>query len=885
MKNNITNLIQQQHIFLDAKEEILAIWLEYDFANLFLKNKSADDDDFVKNYVNGVFDYFMDVIASNVKIGECPAMYTLLAQLKDRDIGVSELFDMCNHFSNSMINFTYTKNIDSQILFNEISYLFDENFKSILKFYTETVFQKEQEINRSVKLLSEYKKALDDSALISKTDVDGKITYVNDKLVKLCGYSKEELIGKKHNIMKHNDMNNTYFENLWNELKKKNIFKGTIKNRKKNGEAFYIDVTIVKINDPYDQNSEYMSVAYDVTTLVNSKLEALEAGQAKEYFLSNMSHEIRTPLNAILGFVNLLMDEDLSKKHRKYLDIIFNSGENLLSIINDILDFSKLRSGEFSIDPKVFSIHDEISHTMELFVASANSKNITITSFIDPTIPTEIFADPLRIQQIISNFLSNAIKFTPYGGVISVEASCENSILKIRVKDNGIGISREDLKDVFTAFAQAQHSKNKKNDGTGLGLYICEQLANHMNGRVTANSSLGKGSTFWLKVPVQIRSTSCKVIEEIEEFKSMNVVVYSKDDQSFDKYESFIKYSEIFGMKTKVVDTIDVEFDIAVLIYEDIDEAMKREIIKSKKKFVILMNKVHNDFENYTHIVSLCFPLYCSKIRTALLELLHPESYVQPSKKISKKFHGHILVAEDNEANQELIKILLGKYGVSFDIAVNGLEAVTMYKSAKYDLILMDEQMPVMGGNEAVKAIVQYENENKLPHTPISALTANVIQVIKDKEIAYGYDAFLAKPIILKDLEKVFQMYLKTAYIDVEVTKEIEKKESKIDGLDIEALTEELMLSEEEIMMLLGMFMKKMKKILPELKEKIDIRDYKKIALIAHSIKGSSGNFRIEYLQHIASEMEQMAKNEESNYDYEAIFQKIEKKIKAIKIS
>ncbi len=888
MYAKIPNLIKQQHKILDSKEKILSRWKNYDFFKVISENQAIQKDQFrssfIDEYVEGVFDYYMSVVAKNTKLGECPIMFNLLTHLKDRDIGLSELFDMCNHLRTTMLDFMHEEGLYSHELFKEISYLFDENFKSILHFYTDTVYQKEQEINKNVKLLSEYKKALDNSALISKTDTDGVITYVNDKFIKLCGFSKEELIGKKHNVMKHNDMGSNYYKNLWEELKRKDIFRGTIKNRKKNGKAFYIDVTIVKINDPYDCSSEYMSVAYDVTTLVKSRIEALEASKAKEYFLSNMSHEIRTPLNAILGFVNLLMDEDLSKKHRKYLDIIFNSGENLLSIINDILDFSKLRSGEFSIDPKVFSIHDEISHTMELFVASANSKNITITSFIDPTIPTEIFADPLRIQQIISNYLSNAIKFTPYGGVISVEASCENSILKIRVKDNGMGISKEELKDVFSAFAQAQHSKNKKNDGTGLGLYICEQLASHMNGEVSANSSLGKGSTFWLKVPVQIRSKSCKVIEEIDEFKSLNIVVYSKDEHSYEKYESFIKYSDIFGMKTKIVDTIDSDFDIAVLIYEEIDETMKRKILNSNKKYVILMNKIRDDFENYLHIVPLYFPLYCSKIRTTLLELLYPESYVQPRKKISKKFHGHILVAEDNEANQELIKILLGKYGVTFDMAVNGFEAVKMYKSNRYDLILMDEQMPIMDGNEAVKEIVNYEKKSGYAHTPVSVLTANVIQVIKNKDIAHGYDAFLAKPIILKDLEKVFQMYLKTTYIDADLSKKSEFAEGKIEGIDIEALTEELMLSEDEIKMLLGMFIKKMNKLLPELHEMIQSKEYKKIALIAHSIKGSSGNFRMEILQNNSSEMEQMAKEENRDYDYEKNFKIIEERILAIKI-
>lgn len=885
MKREVSSLVSIQSEFIRSKEVILSDWMGYDSPKKILKQHDIESQKFISDFGGGVFDYFMGVISGDVEIGSCPVMQQLLAYLKDRDISADELFEICSHFRRAMIDFSYHINVNSKEVFDDISYIFDKNFRGILKYYTDTIFQKEQEIDRNVKLLSEYKKALDESALISKTDLNGNITYVNDKFVELCGFDREELIGKKHNIMRHPDMNEEYFKNLWGSLKNTNLYKGTIKNLKKSGDYFYIDTTIVKITDPHENIPEYMSISYDVTKLVDARLEALNASQAKEYFLSNMSHEIRTPLNAILGFVNLLIDEDISKKHRRYLDIILNSGENLLSIINGILDFSKLRSGEFTIEPKLFSIHEEISHTMELFVPSASKKNITITSFIDPTIPSELFADPLRITQILSNFLSNAIKFTPDGGIVNVEATCEGDTLKIRVKDNGIGISKDDLKQIFTAFAQAKHSPNVNNYGTGLGLSICHQLAAHMKGSVTADSALGKGSTFYLKVPVEIRSASCKILDDIQSFKALKIAVYAKDKISLQKHEAFLKYANIFDMNTTVIYDLytEVDYDVTIFINCEIDDDIRNHILNSDNKYIALMRKFTDKFDKYDHIVPMYFPLYCSKIHAVFEELLYNSSSSSYSTKSSHKYLGHILVAEDNEANQELIKILLEKYGLTFDLAKNGLEAFELYKKNSYDLILMDEQMPVMNGIEAVKNILEYEKNNLIKHTPISALTANVIKGAREQGLLIGFDSFLGKPIILKELEKVFSKYL-------EVNKEdtFEHKENgslmSISGLDIKKLREELLLKDEELLMLVELFTKKMNKNIPKLKEAIREKDYKNIALIAHSIKGSSANFRLELLQNSSNEMEKMAKENNSEYDYESVFEIIKERVEMIKI-
>ncbi|MBD3806964.1 histidine kinase dimerization/phospho-acceptor domain-containing protein, partial [Sulfuricurvum sp.] len=246
-------------ILYGEKEAILDEWISEEPCTVILKRHEIDIGDFKVQYADSIFEYFMGVVAGQIQFGECPVIAKLIEYLKNKELRADELFTLCTHFKRSVINATYRLGINEQSVFLAISYLFDQNFASVLKLYTDTIYQKEQ--------------------------------------------------------------------------------------------------------------------------------EALNASKAKEYFLSNMSHEIRTPLNAILGFVSLLRDETTNPRYQQYLDIISNSGENLLHIINDILDFSKLRSGEFTVDPQPFNIHDEISHTMELFVPSANSKSITLTSFIDPSIP------------------------------------------------------------------------------------------------------------------------------------------------------------------------------------------------------------------------------------------------------------------------------------------------------------------------------------------------------------------------------------------------------------------------------------------------------------------------------------------------------------------
>jgi len=855
------------------KEDILNEWVSQESCSEILKRHEIDSHLFVSQYASNVFDYFMGVVSGEVELGRCPVMADLIDYLKNRELRADELFMLCTNFKKSVLNATYNLSFNSQELFNAISYLFDQNFSSLLRLYTDTIFQKEQEIDKNVKLLEEYKNAIDESAIVAMTDETGSIIYVNDNLSKICGYLPDELIGHKHSIMRHPDMSGEFFEELWETIKSGKVFKGTFKNRKKDGNYFYIDNTIVPIKDPLSGAVEYISIGYDVTQLISATEKAIEAGKAKEYFLSNMSHEIRTPMNAILGFVSLLKDEVKYPRQQKYLDIIENSGENLLYIINDILDFSKLQSGEFTIDPHPFSIHDEIAHTMELFVPSANLHNITITSFISPSIPKTIISDPLRITQIVGNFLSNAIKFSLNGGNIDVQVSMKDHWLQVSVKDHGKGILKADQERIFDAFSQAQGGKGL--GGTGLGLSICRQLAEKMGGKIVLVSEVGRGSTFSLQIPVRIEDYHPIDKMDVSMFKKLSFAFLKPDPSELYKLESMQQYWKFFNLNVNEVEEIHGECDLLIFLDNSINSDSRQKIIELGIPAIAIMDYLDRRYDDIVSIIPLTFPIYCSKMQQAISDALGIENTIQHSKKSithhQQGYQGHILVVEDNSANQELIKILLERFGLRYTMAFNGAEALALRQEHSFDLILMDEQMPVMDGNEAMRAILEYEKHNSLPHIPIVALTANMVKGSREKAMANGYDGFLGKPIVVSEINHIFAKFLKSSeqYLKSSPAYPSEQRFN----LDVTLLTEALMLEEEQVHHLLLLYEKKMEELLYELESEIKEKHWDDVKFTAHSIKGSSSNFRFEDLSRLAYAIEESAMEQDEEFDFNEAFE------------
>ncbi len=362
----------------------------------------------------------------------------------------------------------------------------------------------EEEVISRTKTLNQYKKAVDYSAIVSKTDAKGMITYVNDQFVELSGFREDELIGKNHNVIRHPDMDATIFKELWDTIKSKKMWKGQIKNRTKDGATYYVASTVIPILNSDNEIEEYLAVRFDISDIVKSRIDAEKADIAKSTFLANMSHEIRTPLNAIIGFSQILSrSNELNIEQSKQASIIESSANSLLAIINDILDLSKIESGSFQVNNTNTDLYFICEHVVELFSKKALEKDIRLVFNMDHKIPLCVYTDGARIRQVLSNLLGNAIKFTPNNEKISLNISIislTNNRVNIRfeVVDTGIGISKEKQADIFQPFTQVDNQTNRKYEGTGLGLSICTHIVESLQSSLKLDSQIDKGSSFYL---------------------------------------------------------------------------------------------------------------------------------------------------------------------------------------------------------------------------------------------------------------------------------------------------------------------------------------------------------------------------------------------------
>lgn len=877
------NLLCSLPQIISLKDAIVEQWIYDSEVSTILQGHDISINAFQKHYARGVFDFFIDVLESKIEVGDCPVIGNFLDYLKDREITADELFVICSQFRQSMIEYATKKCSDPISISKELSHVFDRNFSGVLKSYTDTIFAKEQEIAKNVKLLGEYKKAIDASAIVSKTDTDGIITYINDNFIKRCGYDADELIGSRHNIVWDESESQELFEQIHVKMLAGQTFHETVKNRKNCGEIYYVDMTVIPIYDHNNEISEYMEISYEVTTLIEATREAVAADKAKEYFLSNMSHEIRTPLNAILGFVSLLSDETVSERHQQYLNIIHNSGENLLSIMNDILDFSKLQSGEFVIDPQPFNIHEELSKTLELFVSSANEKQITLLSYFDPKIPHILLADILRIKQIVSNFISNAIKFSPPSSRIEIRVSCENSELSISVRDWGIGLDKRDICRIFDPFSQVKSDAEQLLGGTGLGLSICKKLAEHMDGTIKVDSKKGEGSTFALIIPVVIQESCGKHLFDPEPFKKMKIALLRESDKPSQTLESLEYYLDFFNIERDIISLDAVDgYDLILFLDEEISLQSLQKLNAKGKHSIAIMEHLSDRYDSESLVTPLFFPFYCAKIHQAFSNATNVTMQDENRHiKLQRRFKGKVLVAEDNVANQELIKVMLARYEIAYLVVSDGSQAVERYKADAFDMILMDEQMPIKTGLEATREILEYEQESNRKHTPIVALTANVIKGAKERGMESGYDAFLGKPVVVKELERLFALYLKELEPQEREYRQHQATESSI---DYTALQDELQLDYEQLKTLLEIYVKKMDEILPKLHDAIQKKDFDQIRKLAHNIKGSSANFRLSETQRIAKVIEDSAAHCEESFEFEEAYEVLQSEYHKIRL-
>ncbi|MEA2100256.1 MAG: FIST N-terminal domain-containing protein, partial [Campylobacterota bacterium] len=407
------------------------------------------------------------------------------------------------------IDSKHNKNNTKKLLETQDSSLSDRGTLHLIDYITKELEEKEKRVEFSEKLLKEYLNGINLSLIISKTDKYGIIKYTNSKFEEISGYKNSELIGKNHNIVRHPDVSSDVFKDIWKTLVKGNIWSGSFPNLKKDGSTYYVSSSIIPIHGRDGEIFEYMAIREDITSLQEARVKAEKAEAIQAMFLANMSHEIRTPMNGILGFSELLLNSNLDETQKNYVDIINSSANGLLGIINDILDFSKLQNEKVEIEKIPVDTIYEFNNLFELLRSIADNKSIKYTKNFDENISKCLLCDPTRIKQVLTNLISNAIKFTPDFGQVEFIVDViktTNSTQKIlfKIKDSGIGIAKDKQKLIFVAFSQADSSTTREFGGTGLGLSISKGFVDTMGGELKVNSTLGEGSEFSFELEFDI---------------------------------------------------------------------------------------------------------------------------------------------------------------------------------------------------------------------------------------------------------------------------------------------------------------------------------------------------------------------------------------------
>lgn len=372
--------------------------------------------------------------------------------------------------------------------------------------------ESEKRIQETLKEISDYKYAMDESGIVVITDQKGIIRYTNDLFCEISQYTREELIGKDHRIINSGFHPKEFFKDLWRTITVGKIWKGEVKNKAKDGSFYWVYTVIVPFLNKKGKPYQYVTIRRDITEekqlseeLINSKEAADAANRSKSEFLANMSHEIRTPMNAIIGFSELLYNTMENEKQRSQIESIRSSGKNLLKIINDILDLSKIEAGKLSLQTETVNIHKLSKDIEMMFEHRINDKNISFFIETESQIPNALLLDETRLRQILFNLIGNAFKFTDKGQVIlslDKKSKGNNLIdLIIKVEDTGIGIPKNQHEKIFETFNQQEGQLNSKYGGTGLGLTITKRLIEMMGGKISVNSTPNKGSIFTVYLP------------------------------------------------------------------------------------------------------------------------------------------------------------------------------------------------------------------------------------------------------------------------------------------------------------------------------------------------------------------------------------------------
>ncbi|HNX34470.1 MAG TPA: PAS domain S-box protein [Kiritimatiellia bacterium] len=780
----------------------------------------------------------------------------------------------------------------------------------------------EQELRENEGRLRALTDAAQDAILMM--DADGRISFWNPAAERIFGYAQDEVIGRDlHELVAPQRYRPAYQAGMarFQKTGEGAAVNTTIELQalRKTGEELPVELSLSALH--LEGRWQAVGIIRDITEHKRDQEELIEtnrqlneamsranemaeqarqASTAKSDFLANMSHEIRTPMNGVIGMTGLLLDTELTDEQRRYAETVRTSAESLLGLINDILDFSKIEAGKMSLEILDFDLQDLVEDLAATMALRAQDKGLELLYSIATEVPTQLRGDPGRLRQILTNLVSNAIKFTQAGEVairVMLESERMDSVLlRFSVRDTGIGIPEEKIGLLFEKFMQADTSTTRKYGGTGLGLAICKQLAELMDGEVSVVSEEGKGSEFSVTARFGKQAEGAQPVVPVSaDLRHVRILVV--DDNATSR-EILTTYMTSWGMRPAETSNgpsaiqmllravgMGDPFQLAVLDMqmpvmdgEMLGQAIKADARIAGTRLVMLTSLGMRDNAAHFQLIGfeacLTKPARHQELKRALsLALMDKATKVpqsatkrQGTKDLQAQFadiKARILLAEDNITNQQVALGILKKLGLRADAVANGAEAIKELGTVPYDLVLMDVQMPVLDGLEATRQIRAVHAPVLNRDIPIVAMTAHAMQGDQEKCLAAGMNDYVSKPVTPQALARVLERWLrKKEHANTGTAGNV--RQSAAEPLpsvwDLAGLMERVMDDKDLAQQVLAGFPEDVGQRLLALKACFDAGNLAGVERQAHAINGAAGIIGGEALRAEASAMEKAAR-------------------------
>lgn len=722
-------------------------------------------------------------------------------------------------------------------------------------------------------------------------NLDGIYIDCNNAFINITKLKKEDIIGKTaREVFSEKEADEIEADDKF-IIQNKEMIEKEFCFKNNDGVVVCVEKYIIPLLTYKNETKGILIIAFDISKqkqekklLQEAKETAEKVSAMKSNFLANMSHEIRTPMNGVLGFIQLLKGTKTTLEQAEFIDDALEASEILLQIINDILDFSKMEANKLQIDKINYDLHMIVNDITNMTANLAQKKNLEVNTLICEDVHQYFVGDPIRIKQIITNIVNNAIKFTEVGEVTicvsQVDETPDVSIINFDIKDTGIGIEKEKMDLIFEEFSQADNSTTRRFGGTGLGLAITKKLVELMNGKIIVESQVNTGTTFTVTLPLE-KDKNTVNINPMNLLNNLEILAVDSNptnlkilDYYLDKINCIVYKASSKEDVQKIITSNNK--NISAII---IDEKMEHG--KNERISTIIKN---NELYETTPMIQCCslqtiatesketekiFNEYLAKPinKNDLLITIARAIYIpEDGKKINfsnpSPFYGNfhpdakILVVEDNEINIKLMQHILSNNGLSCDIAINGQEAIDAFKAKDYDLIFMDCQMPILSGFEATKEIRKIENGKK--HTPIVAMTANVIAKDKQNCLDAGMDDFIGKPIKLGFLFNIISKYIEAT---PEPTWSFENKPIETDEIIKDIMTN-LGFSQIQAEEIFVQYSAILPQFILDSEKAFENNNFEDLKNITHKFKGASANLGVHKIASICEQIETEIQNE-----------------------